>query len=143
MQRCYCQRSTELDGHFSSLALSIIGQVSRGSLVMVLEKFIEGITNQDLPLLESLLHEDMLFVQETTLETKEEWMKDTKEQFKNGMLDATKMKVTKKFETKDMGALEVTMKKDSHLITFSNVFLYKDNKIYRHLINVVTDNLKE
>ena len=48
---------------------------------MVLEKFIEGITNQDLALLESLLHEDMLFVQETTLETKEEWMKDTKEQF--------------------------------------------------------------
>ena len=70
-------------------------------------------------------------------------MKDTKQQFNNGMLDATKMEVTKKFETKDMGALEVTMKKDSHLITFSNVFLYKDNKIYRHLINVVTDNLKE
>ena len=110
---------------------------------MVLEKFIEGITNQDLALLESLLHEDMLFVQETTLETKEEWMKDTKEQFENGMLDATKMEVTEKFETKDMGALEVTMKKDGHLITFSNVFLYKDNKIYRHLINVVTDNLTE
>ena len=27
-----------------------------------INKFIEGITNQDLPLLESLLHEDMLFV---------------------------------------------------------------------------------
>ena len=110
---------------------------------MVLEKFIEGITNQDLPLLESLLHEDMLFVQETTLETKEEWMKDTKEQFENGMLDATKMEVTEKFETKDMGALEVTMKQNNQLITFSNVFLYKENKIYRHLINVVTDNLTE
>ena len=47
---------------------------------MVLEKFIEGITNQDLPLLESLLHEDMLFVQETKLETKVRWIKDTKEQ---------------------------------------------------------------
>ena len=110
---------------------------------MILEEFIEGITNQDLTLLESLLHEDMLFVQETTLETKEEWMKDTKEQFENGMLDATKMEVTEKFETKDMGALEVTMKKDGHLITYSNVFLYKDNKIYRHLINVVTDHLRE
>ena len=55
------------------------------------------------------------------------------------MLDATKMEVTKKFETKDMGALEVSMKKDGQLITFSNVFLFKDNKIYRHLINVVTD----
>ncbi len=32
----------------------------------ILEKFIEGITNQDLAFLESLLHEDMLFVQETT-----------------------------------------------------------------------------
>ena len=110
---------------------------------MLLKKFIEGITNKDLPLLESLLHEDMLFVQETTLETKEEWMKDTKEQFKNGMLDATKMEVTKKFETKDMGALEVTMKEDGYLIRFSNVFLYKDNKIYRHLINMVIDNSTE
>ena len=108
---------------------------------MVLEKFIKGMVNQDLPLLESLLHEDMLFVQGTTLETKEEWIKDTKEQFENGMLDATKMEITKKFETKDMGALEVTTKKDGHLIRFSNVFLYQDNKIYRHLINVVTDNL--
>ena len=110
---------------------------------MLLKKFIEGITNKDLPLLESLLHEDMLFVQETTLETKEEWMKDTKEQFENGMLDATKMEVTEKFETKDMGALEVTMKEDGHLVRFSNVFLYKDNKIYRHLINMVTDNSTE
>ena len=42
---------------------------------MILEEFIEGITNQDLTLLESLLHEDMLFVQETTLETKEEWIR--------------------------------------------------------------------
>ena len=107
---------------------------------MVLEKFIEGITNQDLRLLESLLHEDMLFVQETTLETKEEWIKDTKEQFENGTLDATKMRVTEKFETKDMGALEVTMKEDGHLVRFSNVFLYKDDKIYRHLINLVTDH---
>ena len=107
---------------------------------MVLEKFIEGITNQDLPLLESLLHEDMLFVQETTLETKEEWIKDTKEQFGNGTLDATKMRVTEKFETKDMGALEVTMNEDGHLVRFSNVFLYKDDKIYRHLINLVTDH---
>ena len=48
---------------------------------MVLEKFIEGITNQDLPLLESLLYEDMLFVQETKSETKARWMKGTKEQF--------------------------------------------------------------
>ena len=48
---------------------------------MVLEKFIEGITNQDLPLLESLLHEDMLFVQETKSETKARRTKDPKEQF--------------------------------------------------------------
>ena len=67
---------------------------------MVLEKFIEGITNQDLVLLESLLHEDMLFVQETTLETKEEWMKDTKEQFKNGMLDQLKWKSKKNLKQK-------------------------------------------
>ena len=70
-------------------------------------------------------------------------MKDTKEQFENGMLDATKMEVTEKFETKDMGALEVTMKEDGHLVRFSNIFFYKDNKIYRHLINMVIDNSTE
>ena len=79
----------------------------------VLEKFIEGMTNQDLPLLESLLHEDMFFVQDTTMETKEEWIKDTKEQFANGNFDATKMEISEKFETKDMGALEVTLIEDS------------------------------
>ena len=48
---------------------------------MVLEKLIERTTNQDLPLLESLLHEDMLFVQKTKLEIRARCMKDTKEQF--------------------------------------------------------------
>ena len=103
----------------------------------VLEKFIEGMTNQDLPLLESLLHEDMFFVQDTTMETKEEWMKDTKEQFANGNFDATKMEISEKFETKDMGALEVTLIEDGHLIRFSNVFLFKDKKIYRQLMHTV------
>ena len=103
----------------------------------VLEKFIEGMTNQDLPLLESLLHEDMFFVQDTTMETKEEWIKDTKEQFANGNFDATKMEISEKFETKDMGALEVTLIEDGHLIRFSNVFLFKDKKIYRQLMHTV------
>ena len=103
----------------------------------VLEKFIEGMTNQDLPLLESILHEDMFFVQDTTMETKEEWMKDTKEQFANGNFDATKMEISEKFETKDMGALEVTLIEDGHLIRFSNVFLFKDKKIYRQLMHTV------
>ena len=94
-------------------------------------------TNQDLPLLESLLHEDMFFVQDTTMETKEEWIKDTKEQFANGNFDATKMEISEKFETKDMGALEVTLIEDGHLIRFSNVFLFKDKKIYRQLMHTV------
>ena len=107
---------------------------------MLLDKFIEGMTNQDLPLLESLLHEEMLFLQEITLETKDEWMKDTKDQFSNGNLDATKMQITAKFETKDMGALEVILKENGSLVRFSNVFLYKDDKIYRHLIKMVMDH---
>ena len=106
---------------------------------MLLEKFIEGMTCQDLTLLETLLHEEMLFLQETTLETKEEWLKDTKEQFASGNLDGTKMEVTSKFETKDMGALEVVLKEGGSLVRFSNVFLYKDGKIYRQLINMVID----
>ena len=106
---------------------------------MLLDKLIEGISKQDLPLLESLLHKEMLFVQETTLETKEEWMQATKEQFENGILDATKMTVTVKFETKDMGALELTREEDNGTLTcISNVFLYKEEKIFRHLINQVS-----
>ena len=54
-----------------------------------------------------------------------------------------KWKLQKNFKTKDMGALEVTMKEDGHLVRFSNIFLYKDNKIYRHLINMVIDNSTE
>ena len=106
-------------------------------MMSVLEKFIEGFNNQDLALLESLLHEDMFFVQDTTMETKEEWMKDTKEQFAKGNFDATKMEITEKFETADMGALEVTLKEDGHSIRFSNVFLFKDKKIYRQLMHDV------
>ena len=106
-------------------------------MMSVLEKFIEGMTNQDLALLESLLHEDMFFVQDTTMETKEEWVKDTKEQFTKGNFDPTKMEITEKFETVDMGALEVTLKEDGHLIRFSNVFLFKDKKIYRQLMHAV------
>ena len=64
-------------------------------------------------------------------------MKDTKEQFTNGNFDATKMEISEKFETKDMGALEVTLIEDGHLIRFSNVFLFKDKKIYRHLMHTV------
>ena len=71
---------------------------------MLLERFIEGVTHKDLPLLASLLHEEMLFLQETTLETKEEWIKDIKKQLANSNFDSTKMELTAKFESKDMGA---------------------------------------
>ena len=53
----------------------------------------------------------MFFLQDTTMGTKEEWMKDTKEQFANSKFDATKMEITEKFETEEMEAIEVTLKK--------------------------------
>ena len=90
--------------------------------LQVLEKFIEGMTNQDLSLLESLLREDMFFVQHTTMETNEQWIKDTKEQFAHGNFDATKMEITEKFETEDIGALEVTLKEDDQSIRFAKIF---------------------
>ena len=99
-------------------------------MMSVLEKFIEGMTNQ-IWLFREFLHEDMFFVQDTTMETKEEWMKDTKEQFAKGNFDASKMEITEKFETADMGALEVTLTDDGHSIRFSNVVFFKDKKIYR------------
>ncbi len=39
--------------------------------MLVLEKFIEDTTNQDLPLLKSLLHEDMLFVKKQSYRQKQ------------------------------------------------------------------------
>ena len=60
----------------------------------VLEKFTEGMTNQNLALVEGLLHEDMFFVQDTTMETKERWMEHTKKQFAKGNFDATKLEIT-------------------------------------------------
>ena len=45
---------------------------------MILAKFAEAISNKDMGLLESLLHDEFLFVEETTLETKEEWLKEMK-----------------------------------------------------------------
>ena len=47
------------------------------------------------------------------------------------------MEITEKFETADMGALEVTLKEDGHSIRSSNVFLFKDKKIYRQLMHAV------
>ena len=99
----------------------------KGVSMSVLEKFIEDMTNQDLPLLESLLHEDISLVQDTTMETKEDWIKDTKEQLANGNFDATKMEITEKFATEDMGVLEVILNEDGRSIRFSNVYLIKDN----------------
>ena len=93
----------------------------------VLEKFIEDMSNEDLLLLESLLHEDISLVQDTTMETKEDWIKDTKEQFENGNFDAKIMEITEKFATEDMGALEVILNEDVRSIRFSTVYLMKDN----------------
>ena len=101
---------------------------------MLLQKFTEGMTNKDLPLLDSLLHEEMLFLQDTILETKEQWVKDMEVQFENGTFDASQIDITTKFETKDMGALEITLKEDDTLLRLSSVFLYKDDKIYRQLV---------
>ena len=112
-------------------------QRPKGVLVSVLKKFIDDMTNQDLPLLESLLHENISFVQDTMMETKEDWIKDTKDQFANGNFDATKMEITEKFATEDMGALEVILNEDGRSIRFSNVYLIKDNKIYRPLMHAV------
>ena len=53
----------------------------------------------------------MFFLQDTTMGTKEECIKDTKDQFANSKFDATKMEITEKFETEEMEAIEVTLKK--------------------------------
>ena len=64
---------------------------------MILAKFAEGISNKDMGLLESLLHDEFLFVEETTLETKEEWLRETRKMLNDGRIDASKHDITEKF----------------------------------------------
>ena len=45
------------------------------------------------------------------------------EMFNNGLLDAVKMDITAKFETKDMGAIEVTIKQKASWVRVCNVVL--------------------
>ena len=81
---------------------------------MILAKFAEGISNKDMGLLESLLHDEFLFVEETTLETKEEWLRETRKMLDDGRIDASKHDITAKFETKDMGAIELIREEDGN-----------------------------
>ena len=104
---------------------------------MILAKFAEGISNKDMGLLESLLHDEFLFVEETTLETKEEWLRETRKMLDDGRIDASKHDITAKFETKDMGAIELIREEDGTWVRVLNIVLYKNNKICRHMINKV------
>ena len=45
------------------------------------------------------------------------------EMFNNGLLDAVKMDITAKFETKDMGAIEVTIEQKASWVRVCNVVL--------------------
>ena len=104
---------------------------------MLLQKFKEGIATQDLSFLESLLHEEFLYIEGTDLETKEEWLKQIKEEFEDGFFDVSKMDITVTFETKDMGASELHREENGIWVRVTNVFLYKDDKIYREMVNKV------
>ena len=104
---------------------------------MILAKFAEGISNKDMGLLESLLHDEFLFVEETTLETKEEWLRETRKMLDDGRIDASKHDITAKFETKDMSAIELIREEDGTWVRVLNIVLYKNNKICRHMINKV------
>ena len=63
---------------------------------MILAKFAEAISNKNMGLLESLLHDEFLFVEETTLETKEEWLKETRKLLDDGRIDPSKHDITAK-----------------------------------------------
>ena len=60
---------------------------------------------------------------------------NTKEMFNDGLLDVTKIDITEKFKTKEMGAIKITREEKCSWVRVLNAVLYKDNKVYRHIIN--------
>ena len=104
---------------------------------MLLQSFINGMIKRDVISLESLLHEDFLYLEDASLETREEWIESVKKIHRERELDYSKIKLSARFETKDMGAYEYVSEIAGQMLRTLNAFIYKEGKMYRHMITRV------
>ncbi|NBT41702.1 MAG: DUF4440 domain-containing protein [Alphaproteobacteria bacterium] len=88
---------------------------------MLLQSFMEAMQNRDIEVCASMLHEDFIYIEETTMETRDEWLEATAVMFESSYYTPTEWEATARFETKDMGAIEYTAEKNGHRQMISRV----------------------
>ena len=105
---------------------------------MLLQSFIDGLVRRDVVSLVSLLHEDFLYLEDASLETRNEWIESVKKIHRERELDYSKIELSARFETKDMGAYEYVSEIAGQMMRTLNSFIYKEGKLYRHMITRVS-----
>ena len=98
------------------------------------EKPLNGMIKRDITSLVSLLHEDFLYLEDTSLQTCEEWIESVNKIHSERELDYSKIELSERFETKDMGAYEYLSVIRGQMMRTLNSFIYKEDKLYRHMI---------
>ena len=107
---------------------------------MLLQSFINGMIRRDVVSLVSLLHEDFLYLEDASLETRDEWIESVKKIHRERELDYSKIELSARFETKDMGAYEYVSEIAGQMMRTLNSFIYKKGKLYGHMITRVPVN---
>ena len=105
---------------------------------MLLQSFIDGMIRRDVVSLVSLLHEDFLYLEDASLETRDAWIESVKKIHRERELDYSKIELSARFETKDMGAYEYVSEIAGQIMRTLNSFIYKEGKLYRHMITRVS-----
>jgi hypothetical protein len=101
--------------------------------MFMLKKMLEAISKNQM-IGPDLLHDDFIFVDDFSMETKEEWLATTQKLMDDGM-DFSQLKIGETVETNDMICFEFLNTIENVDMRITNVCLIKDNKIWRHIIN--------
>ena len=104
---------------------------------MLRQSFIDGMIKRDAVSLVSLLHEDFLYLEDASLQTREEWIDSVKKIHSEHELDYSKIELSARFEMKDMGAYEYVSEIAGQMLRRLNSFIYKKGKLYGHMITRV------
>ena len=104
---------------------------------MLLQSFIDGMIRRGVVSLVSLMREDFLYLEDASLETCDEWIESVKKIYRERELDYSKIELSARFETKDMGAYEHVSEIAGQMMRTLNSCIYKEGKLYRHMITKV------
>ena len=73
---------------------------------MLLQSFIDGMIRRGVVSLVSLLHEDFLYLEDASLEARDEWIESVKKIHREWELDYSEFELSARFEIEDMSAYE-------------------------------------